>query len=578
MPRTSRILVLSAALLCIASPSFADEFFGAAKSKQRGDPFKDAVEKITVSLEPAEAKRGQTVTWKVTVKLAPGWHTYALKQTEKDFESSVTTFEFPDSADIKWVGRISEPPSLQKLEGGKTVLQHEDEVTWSRHLVVRPGAQPGKKILQAKVRLVVCNERGCLPPEDVPLTAELTITDGQVPVEDKYFQAVTGGGSKASPSESTQPVPEKRGEAPRSQVPANTEANGESTGLLAFLLQGVFWGAVSLVTPCVFPMIPITVSFFLKQSEQEHHRPVTMALVYSATIVVVLSLAAMLLLEFFQDLSQHWGTNFALGALFFFFAFSLFGMYEIRLPAGLARFTSAHEGQGGIAGTFFMALTFTIISFTCVAPFLGGFAGLAAQSRPWWHNALGALAFSATFASPFFLLALFPTVIRTLPRSGSWLNTVKVVMGFVELAAGLKFLRAGELFFDQEGILTYDLVLGMYVALSILCGLYLLNLFRLPHDTPVEHLGVSRLLFSIVFLSLGCYLLPGLVGQRPYGRVFNWLDSFLLPTSEESARFARGGSSDKAATALAWTGNLDKGLESARDQNRLVFIDFTGET
>jgi thiol:disulfide interchange protein DsbD len=233
--------------------------------------------------------------------------------------------------------------------------------------------------------------------------------------------------------------------------------------------------------------------------------------------------------------------------------------------------TSAQEGRGGLVGTMFMALTFTIISFTCVAPFYGGFIGINAQSASdWLKISLGALTFSATFASPFFVLALFPTLLRTMPKSGSWMNGIKVVMGFLELAAALKFLRAGELLIldGQPQFLTYDLVLGMYVALAVVCGLYLLNLFRLPHDHDVpEHLGVPRLLFSLAFLGLALYLLPGLFKtsngeqQRPTGSVFAWLDSFLLPDTKPERE---------------WFGNLEKGLQNAFDKRKLVFIDFTG--
>jgi thiol:disulfide interchange protein DsbD len=318
-------------------------------------------------------------------------------------------------------------------------------------------------------------------------------------------------------------------------------------------------------------MIPITVSFFLKQSEKEHHNALPMALIYSATIVLVLTAGAVLLLRFFQKLSQYSSTNLVLGALFLFFALSLLGMYEIRLPTSFANYTSARESRGGLVGTIFMALTFTIISFTCVAPFLGGFAGINVQSRPWYEIILGGLAFSMTFAAPFFFLALFPTLLRQLPKSGSWMNALKVVMGFLELAAALKFFRAAELLgLGRAQVLTYDLALGIYVALAILCGFYLLNLYRLPHDHDApEQLGVLRLLFSVFFLSLAFYLMPGLFKQdngqpqRPAGSVFSWLDAFLLPD---------------ASGHLAWIGNLDKGLQTARDQKKLVFIDFTGLT
>ena len=353
-----------------------------------------------------------------------------------------------------------------------------------------------------------------------------------------------------------------------------------SLDLIAFILAGVFWGGVSLITPCVFPMIPITVSFFLKQSEKEHHKPITMALVYSATIVFVLTLAAAFLLSAFKWLSTNPIMNYGLGALFIFFALSLFGMYDIELPSGLARFTSSKEGKGGMVGTIFMALTFTIISFACVAPFLGGFGGTAGTSpRPWWHNILGGLAFSVTFASPFFFLALFPTLLRKMPKSGSWLNSVKVVMGFLELAAALKFLRAAELVQSSTpSIFTFDFVLGLWVALCFLCGLYLLGLYRLPHDTPEDHIRVPSLIFAILFLGLGLYLAPALLkfnaegeSQRPSGTIYAWVDSFLLPDIR---------SSKESNT----TGNLEYAIAQAQEfrqrtgQSKRIFIDFTGQT
>jgi thiol:disulfide interchange protein DsbD len=354
------------------------------------------------------------------------------------------------------------------------------------------------------------------------------------------------------------------------------------TSSLAFILAGIFWGAVSLVTPCVFPMIPITVSFFLKQSEKEHHRPITMALVYCGTIVVVLTIAAVLLLSAFRYLSTNPYMNIGLGVLFVVFALSLFGMYDLELPSGLARFTSSREGKGGLAGTMFMALTFTIVSFACVAPFLGGFGGTSASSQiSLLDRILGGLAFAATFASPFFVLALFPALLKKLPRSGSWLNSVKVVMGFLELAAALVFFRTSELvLLPTPTLFTYDLVLGLWIAIMLLSGLYLLNLFRLPHDTPLEHLGVPRMLFGLLFVGLALYLLPALFTggasgekQRPNGVVYAWIDSFLLPEA--------GG---KTGKELPWAGDLKKTIEEARAQSQktrkptLVLIDFTGKT
>jgi thiol:disulfide interchange protein len=331
---------------------------------------------------------------------------------------------------------------------------------------------------------------------------------------------------------------------------------------------------VSLITPCVFPMIPITVSFFLKQAEKPNGKPVLLAMVYSGTIIAILTVAAVALLSLFQWLSVNPIMNFAIGGLFVYFALSLFGMYEIELPSFLARFTSSREGQGGLLGTVFMALTFTILSFACVAPFLGGFGGTAAGGEVGLlHRILGGLAFATTFAAPFFLLALFPTLLKKLPQSGSWLNSVKVVMGFLELAAAFKFLRAGELVMQPRAtIFTFDLVLGVWVALAVLCGFYLLNLYRLPHDEPADHITVPRLLLGAGFLGLAFYMLPalfkvGLEGeaQRPAGTLYAWVNSFLLPEPSEGK------------ASLSWSGNLKQALDDARGKSGLVFVDFTAK-
>ncbi|MBV9123679.1 MAG: hypothetical protein JO112_10010, partial [Planctomycetes bacterium] len=431
---------------------------------------KKAVKSIDVSVTPAAAARGQTVSWKLTLEMAPGWHTYPTHQSAAGSQDFVNQFEFPNYKDVVFVGRLQEPPSQTHIEGGIVFQSIEGKGTWERPLVVRENAEPGAKEILVPSVLLACDANHCLPPQKVPLQVPLQVKNEQVAVAAQYANEVrqpagqptaSPGGTPAQPAASTaQQAPAAEDQAPQtasayqaSLVPILQNLVHQqipSTGLWAFLLAGVFWGAVTLVTPCVFPMIPITVSYFLHHSEKEHHRPLTMALVYCSTIVVVLTIAAVGLLSFFQWLSRNSLMNFALGILFLGFALSLFGMYDLELPSGLARFTSAREGKGGLAGTVFMALTFTIVSFACVAPFLGGFGGAATSSNlTLVDRVLGGLVFSATFASPFFVLALFPSLLKKVPRSGSWLNSVKVVMGFLELAAALNFFRAGELVFTD---------------------------------------------------------------------------------------------------------------------------------
>jgi thiol:disulfide interchange protein len=586
-------LVLALVVAAVAPPARAGENF-------------DDVAKVKVTLEPATAQRGQTVFLKISMELASGWHTYPTVQTDPEAEVYVNKFEFPNTKDIVFVGTLENPPGfVTKIEpalGIKDLHQYEGKVVWQRPLVVRPDATPGKtKLTIPLTNVQVCDESHCLPPPKLAPEVELTITDKPpLEVEARYREEVQKA-MGAGPAEPRKVDPPKDASSPPS--PGNSDSESASayqralnlvlgqlqtqkatpTGSLAFILAGIFWGAVSLVTPCVFPMIPITVSFFLKQSEKEHHRPITMALVYCGTIVVVLTIAAVLLLSAFRYLSTNPYMNIGLGVLFVVFALSLFGMYDLELPSGLARFTSSREGKGGLVGTMFMALTFTIVSFACVAPFLGGFGGTSASSEiSLLDRVLGGLAFAATFASPFFVLALFPTLLKKLPKSGTWLNSVKVVMGFLELAAALVFFRTSELvLLPKAALFTYDFVLGLWIAIAVLCGVYLLNLFRLPHDTPLESVGVPRMLFGLLFIGFGFYLLPALFKggadgekQRPNGVVYAWVDSFLLPEPQES----------RNKEGLAWGGDLKAAIEQARAERKrtgkreLVFIDFTGET
>jgi thiol:disulfide interchange protein DsbD len=564
---------------------------------------------LVATIEPATAKRGQTVTFRLSFDVNPGFHTYPLTQPEADAMPFVTAISFNDKSAkgaVVPVGAFTEPPvetvpnPVPDAKG--TLNEVVGKAVWERKLVIRPDADPGTRTIKIKTDLQVCDKSGCLPgPKffDVPLTIS---NDPPETVDPKYGADVTKAlGAPAvkppTPPEAPKETPKDKSEPKRSSTdPVPPSANSEeyraglerllnqleafaapktSTGLMAFILSGIFWGGVSLITPCVFPMIPITVSFFLKQSEKEHHRPITMAIVYCSTIVVVLTLAAVVLLSFFRELSVMPITNFILGGLFIFFALSLFGMYEIELPSFMTRYTSSREGQGGLAGTMFMALTFTLVSFSCVAPFLGGFGGTSATATmSWAQRVLGGLAFSLTFASPFFILALFPTLLKKMPKSGSWLNTVKVVMGFLEVAAAIKFFRAGEVSRPTPPeFFTYDVSLGLFIALSLCCGLYLLGLFRLPHDTPSEHLSVPRMVLSMLFLGLAIYLVPALFSgrdgekQRPSGTIYAWIDSFLLPAESKS---------------LEWAGDLNQVVAEVRKQRQetgdrqLIFVDFTG--
>jgi thiol:disulfide interchange protein DsbD len=634
MDKVLRHMMVRAMVACIVLLSAlplargADDVDPFSEANRQKPPETDKLIKFTVQTDKREVRPGDIIRVTVTGKLAPNYHTYPVTQRTPDQkDGQLTRIRSLDPTIFKPLYPIKESvPSIVDEESAGILAEHEGQVIWEQDfLVLEKDAKDNKpittgpKFINLAISLQVCSDlTGCvnglhiLRTEPITFVAEPARNIGDE-IKNRSMTAPPATilppvPTKANPpSRTDNDRPKKGNDGPKKNEDNNAKPEppksagpqviGEGMDLLPFLGVAIFWGALSLVTPCVFPMIPITVSFFIHQSEQKKGSPLLLAGVYSGTIALVLTLGGIFLLQILLPLSQHWATNMFLGCLFMVFALSLFGMYEIVLPSRLVNLTSSQEGRGGLVGTVFMALTFSLISFTCVAPFYGGFIALASsssQAAALWSDpgtmlklSLGALAYSVTFASPFFFLALFPSVMRALPKSGSWMNTVKVVMAFLEMAAAVKLLRAAELgLFGKAQILTYDFSLGIYVALAIACGLYLLNLYRLPHDHGTTvNLGVPRLLLSIAFLALGLYLLPGLFKQgdgdrqRPNGLVFSWMESFLLPDSTPGTIVADGKSSPSTASGgkLAYFGNFEKALARAEEERKLVFIDFTGE-
>lgn len=573
--------------------------------------FEDVAE-YKAEIEPRQAKPGETVTFKLTV--APKGDAWTYPATVAGQLSS-NTIDPPKPGDLIFVGGVTDPPGWKEkpsaADPGLTDRYYPDPVTWELKAVVSPKASPGRKTiaLGRGTQIQACNDSGCFYSDlKNPPAAEFEVMAGPaLPVDAKYRdevdQALNGGPKIAPPNPAVVPTPPtakpvenpagvvKKAAVPPDQYEARLRTLQEKIdrtpvvvqgGFAGLLLAAAFWGLVSLVTPCVFPMIPITVSLFLKQSHQSQTQVLKLAVVYCLTIVVVLGASAIFLLSIFRELSVDPYMNVFLGLLFVFFALSLFGMYDIALPGFLLRATERRRGAGGMVGTVFGALAFSIVSFTCVAPFLGGFAGMAAGGN--YSNfelILAGTVFAAAFASPFFVLALFPSLIKKLPKSGGWLDSVKVVMGFLELAAAFKFFRTAELrLLDRPEYFTYDLVLGAWVAIAAATGLYLLGVFRLPHDEERPNVGVGRMLLGVSFLTLAVYLAPALFkggsGQanRPGGVVYAWVDAFLLP---EAAPPGEG---------LPWSADLVGTVERiTRDRQSggtiekpLVFVDFTGVT
>lgn len=592
-------------------------------SKPKGRSF-ESLGSVKLEVVPAQARPGELVDVRLTLTSQPDAWTYPT-QPRNSQQTSRNILRLPQKSDLIFLGEWKDPPDRKKKPDSNDEY-YVGSVTWSIPAIVSPEATPGSKTLALTgSMLLFCykdaeGKEGCTQSDrgKPPSTTFEVLPGPAQPIPAEYqaivAKALAPSGSTSeppiSPSPGINPQPAgspgsspgtegfssssgsvlKKAPIPLAEYQAQLDAirqqmtvppPPERTGLAVFLATAAFWGVISLVTPCVFPMIPITVSIFLKQSHDSTAQTLKLALVYCLTIIAVLGVSAFALLKLFVQLSIHPLMNLFLGLLFIVFALSLLGMYDLTLPQGLLRFTQKRQQGGGIIGTIFGALAFTIIGFTCVAPFLGGFAGLAASGS--YNTAeliLGALTFATAFASPFFLLALFPRLLKALPRSGSWLDSVKAVMGFLELAAAFKFFRTAEIGWSTvPEYFTYDVVLGAWVAISAACGLYLLNVFRLPHDEEAPNIGVPRLLFALAFLGLAVYLWPATFKtadgkpQRPSGVVYAWIDAFLLPDTTRAA-----------GSELPYSADLKAMLEDARaetartGQPAYVFLDFTGVT
>ena len=370
-------------------------------------------------------------------------------------------------------------------------------------------------------------------------------------------------------------------------------------GFIPFILFSLGMGFLALLTPCVFPMIPITVSFFTKLGEKQDKSkeeleeigydinklknifkswriypitPLKAALVYALGIIIIFTLLGLILALTLgasgaSIIATNPWINLLIGFLFIFFAFSLFGYYELQAPQFLTKYSLKQESKSGYTGILFMSLTFTLVSFTCTAALVGTLLVAASQGEYFWPI-IGMISFATAFASPFFLLALFPQYLAKLPKSGGWLNSVKVIMGFLELAAAFKFISNSDLVWNWN-IFDREVVLFIWVIIVFLIALYSLGFILFPHDTKPNKISFRRqALFSFMFI-FGIYLSTGLFTNKVFAgnslilNVTSGLVESYLPPPKSSS---------------LWIEDLDLAYVEAKKYNKPIFLDFTGYT
>ena len=507
---------------------------------------------VTISTEVENSSRpGEVAHVLIKASMDDEWHIYALENAG----------EGPVASRIKISGDIVDEQGLiehreptEKFDEGFGVKTRFFKGTTDFRVPIRikKDAPIGETTLSVYMLYQVCNESLCYPPAEININASIIIEDG--PVREEFSEFV-----------------------PKRTVSSSSEINLDdaiAAGFWSFVLLSISMGFLALLTPCVFPMIPITVSFFTHQGELEDQKPLNQAIVYTLGIVATFSILGMILAVTLgatgaNQLAANPWVNLFIGSLFVYFALSLFGAYEIQLPQSLRQLSLDQEKRGGYIGTLFMAVTFTLTSFTCTVQFVGLLLVAASQGQ-WFWPLLGMIVFSTAFAAPFFFLALFPQYLAKMPKSGGWLNSVKVVMGFLELAAAFKFFSNTDLVWGW-GFFTFNSVLAIWTMIMFFTGLYLLGKIQLPHDSKLESLGVARMMLSLFFLTFSLYMGTGLFGRPIHGMIYSYLPPKL---EKEFSAVDKDNNTEK----LIWYSNLEQAFTEAKLVEKPIFLDFTGYT
>jgi thiol:disulfide interchange protein DsbD len=532
--------------------------------------FAQIVEPVKWTFESRQDETGATLIFKATIE--EGWHLYDTQLPEGG--PIKTTIHFSDSTLFDFDGGLSKDPQPTEVFD-KTFNMKLGYFSKQAVLTQKIKLKSSEKTeIKGFVEFMSCNDESCTPPTEVEFAFTLNSSD----TKSEIASAV---------------------------APLEGNSSDKSTGnLLLFLFFSFLAGLAAILTPCVFPMIPMTVSFFMNSGESKIKSRLYAAF-YGFSIIAIYTIVGTLVAVIFGPgaanwLSTHWIPNLIFFGVFMLFAFSFFGMFEIVLPSWLVNKSDKQVDKGGFMGSFFMALTLVLVSFSCTGPIVGAILVESAGGQV-LKPIVGMFGFSLAFALPFTLFALFPAWLNNLPKSGGWLNSVKVVLGFLELALGLKFLSVADQTYHW-GILDREVYLALWIVIFVLLGFYLLGKLKFAHDSEVKHLSVPRLLLAIISFSFVVYLAPGMFGA-PLKAISGYLppqathdfdlhqiirDEIKLAQPQNGMVNSVGGSSDELCEkpkfgeflhlphGLEGYFDYEQGMACARKQNKPVFIDFTG--
>ncbi len=439
------------------------------------------------------------------------WHLYS-QDIPKDGPIP-TTFKFNKSPDFDLVGKILEPKAIEENDPlFKMIVKYFENKAVFKQKIKVLSSKPFK--VTGSLEFMCCDDKQCIPPAEVDYSFDIKGNPAMIgqqvtpiAMQDTVRKAVSAPAISKFDKQSYSKV----GKIELAKTKLDT---GEKKSLLWFFIISFLAGLAAIITPCVFPMIPMTVTFFMHDSDRKR-KARFQAIVYGLSIIAIYTIVGTLVAvtlgaNFANFLSTHWIPNVLFFLIFMVFAASFLGMFEITLPGWLVNKADKQADRGGFTGAFFMAFTLVLVSFSCTGPIVGAILVKSAGGEV-IQPIIGMFGFSLAFALPFALFAFFPSWLSNLPKSGGWLNSVKVVLGFLELALGLKFLSIADQTYHWH-ILDREVYLAIWIVIFLLMGFYLLGKLKFNHDADLPFISVPRIILAIITFSFVVYMIPGLVG------------------------------------------------------------------
>lgn len=561
--------------------------------------------------------KGDEATLVLSATIQNRWHLYS--QFIEEGGPIPTSFSFEKSAGYNLIGAVTESPKAISAFDPNFNMQiawHKDKVAFKQRIKLK---QP-KVTVKGMLEFMTCDDKNCLPPEEVPFSINVDASTSFASAKQKTTTSETNASNEGSPIEITLPALSPGGSpdtlslltvttpsdstdaltvASSDSLLSNAEATGElenegsPNSLWGIFIAGLIGGFAAFLMPCIYPMVPLTTSFFTKQGGSRG-KGLRMALLYGISIIVIyVALGILITLAFGASALNQMASsalfNLAFFVIIIIFAISFLGAFEITLPARFVNKIDQQSDRGGMIGIFFMAFTLALVSFSCTGPIIGYLLVEAVSEGALLGPAIGMLGFSIALALPFIVFAAFPAFLKEMPKSGGWLNTVKVSLGFLELALAFKFLSNVDLAYHW-GILDREIFLAIWIVIFAVFGIYLLGKLKLSASDEINIISLPRLFFAMLILTFTMYMVPGMWGA-PLKGISAWLppqptqDFDLsrlsygnLPSSEEDKSIStrKYAGLFEAPHGLAAFYDYQEGLDYARKVNKPALIDFTG--